>query len=155
MPARGHINFALQTFRINQLLGESLDKALAPSGLGSGDFAILSVLRLVGPIRSTALAEILRMPPTSLSTRLAVLQRRRLVRRRRDELDGRARLVELTSLGDRKVRSCFEPFRSFVESVEARLGGRLGEVQDSLADLERALETASRTDAVELPEALR
>jgi DNA-binding MarR family transcriptional regulator len=146
MPARGHVNFALQTFRINQLVGKAMNDALAPAGLGSGDFAILSVLRLVQPIRSTELAEILRMPPTSLSTRLAVLQRRRLVRRHRDESDGRARLVELTKLGERKVLACFEPFRSFITTVEGRLGERLGGVQDALAELERALDTSGRDE---------
>jgi DNA-binding MarR family transcriptional regulator len=140
VPARGHFNFALQVFRVNQLLAKSLDDALAASGLDSGDFAVLSVLRLVQPIRSTELAEILRMRPTSLSTRLAALQRRRLVRRRRDEVDGRARLVELTRLGDRKVQSSVPSFAAFIASFEERLGGRLGDVQDALADLEHALE---------------
>lgn len=147
MPARGHVNFALQVFRINHLLAKSLDDALAASGLDSGDFAVLSVLRLVQPIRSTALAEILRMRPTSLSTRLAALQRRRLVRRRRDEVDGRARLVELTRLGDRKVQSCVPSFRAFVASVEKRLGGRLGDVQDGLSDLEHALDEKATDEA--------
>jgi DNA-binding MarR family transcriptional regulator len=147
MPARGHVNFALQVFRINQLVGKSLDDALAASGLDSGDFAVLSLLRLVQPVRSTALAEILRMRPTSLSTRLAALERRRLVRRRRDELDGRARLVELTRLGDGKVQSCFPAFGSFIASVEKQLGGRLGDVQDALAELEHALGETSKPAA--------
>lgn len=152
MPARGHINFALQSFRIDQLIGKTLDDALAPSGLSPNDFAILSVLRLVAPIRSTQLAEILRMRPTSLSTRLAALQRRRLVRRRRDKLDGRARLVELTRLGDRKVKSCFPAFNAFITSVEQGLGARLGDIQDGLAELERAVEqtaSAARGDSVD------
>jgi DNA-binding MarR family transcriptional regulator len=147
VPARGHVNFALQVFRVNQLVGRGIDDALAGVHLDSGDFAVLSVLRLVQPIRSTALAEILRMRPTSLSTRLAALERRRLVRRRRDELDGRARLVEVTRLGERKVLACFEPFQAFVKSVESRLGGRLGDVQDGLAELEVALDDAAKGPA--------
>ncbi len=149
MPTGGHVNFALQVFRVDQLLGRTLDDALSPTGLDSSEFAVLSVLRLVAPIRPTALAEILRIPPTSLSTRLAALERRRLVRRRRDDLDGRARLVELTTLGDRKVRSCFPAFEAFVRDVEQRLGGRLADVQDALEDLERALEQNAKVRSSE------
>jgi len=140
MPTGGHVNVALQVFRVGQLLGRALDQALAPSGLDGRDFAVLSVLRLVAPIQSTALADVLRMPPTSLSTRLAALERRGLVRRRRGDVDGRARLVELTEVGDERVRACFPAFGALVRSVEQRLDSRLADVQNALADLEQALE---------------
>jgi DNA-binding MarR family transcriptional regulator len=140
VPVGGHVNVALQVFRTSHLLGQALDDALEPTDLDGDEFAVLSVLRVVQPVGSHALAEILKMPPASLTTRLGKLERRRLVRRRRETSPGRPSSFELTAAGERKVDACYPIFGDFIRTVEGSLGDRLRAVQDALADLERALE---------------
>jgi DNA-binding MarR family transcriptional regulator len=139
MPVGGHINVTLQAFRVNHMIGLALDEALKPIELDGDEFAVLSVLRVVQPVQVRELADILKLPKT-LPERLARLERRRLVRHSPDKSGGRARLFELTPLGDRKVQACYPIFRDFVQAIEARLGDRLPTVQDALGDLELALE---------------
>jgi DNA-binding MarR family transcriptional regulator len=143
VPVGGHVNVALQVFRVSQLVGQALDRALEPVDLDGDEFAVLSVLRAVQPVRAHALADVLKMPPASLNRRLTKLERRRLVKRRREKSAPRGSEVELTALGDRKLLACFPIFREFVETVEAALGDRLRTVQDALADLEAVLEKMS------------
>ena len=140
MPAGGHVNVALQVFRISQLVGDALDAALEPVELEGDTFAVLSVLRTVQPVRPAELAGVLKMPPTSLSSRLTKLENRKLIRRRPGKSDARARLLELTAQGERKLEACGPIFFAFVRAVEGRLGDRLLAVQDALADLEQVLE---------------
>jgi DNA-binding MarR family transcriptional regulator len=147
VPVGGHVNVALQVFRINYLVGQALDEALEPIELDGEEFAVLSVLRVVQPTEARGLAEILKMPSGALSARLAKLERRRLVRHRRDKSAGRGRLFELTALGDRKVQACYPIFGEFVRTIEAKLGPQLRTVQDALGDLELALEQLDSTPA--------
>jgi DNA-binding MarR family transcriptional regulator len=139
VPTGGHLNVTLQVFRINHLIGLALDEALKPIELDGEEFAILSVLRVVQPTQVRGLADILKMP-TTLPARLAKLEKRGLVQHRPDKSGGRARLFELTALGDQKVQACYPLFGGFVRAIEARLGDRLPTVQDALGDLELALE---------------
>jgi DNA-binding MarR family transcriptional regulator len=147
VPVGGHVNVALQAFRVNHLIGLALDEALKPIDLDGEEFAVLSVLRVVQPVQAPELADILKLPKT-LPARLAKLERRRLVRHRLEKSSGRAKLYELTALGDRKVQACYPIFGQFVQTIEAELGERLAAVQDALGDLERVLEdTASERHA--------
>jgi DNA-binding MarR family transcriptional regulator len=144
VPEGGRVNVALQVFRIGQLVGDALDVALEPVELNGDQFAVLSVLRVWQPIKPAGLADVLKMPSSSLSRRLDRLERQGLLRRRTDESDGRAKVVELTPEGDRKVRACYPLFHEFVLSVEGRLGRRLGAIQDALDELQTALEDLQR-----------
>jgi DNA-binding MarR family transcriptional regulator len=139
VPVGGHLNVTLQVFRINHLIGQALDEALKPIELDGEEFAVLSMLRVVQPVEVRALADILKLPKT-LPERLAKLERRGLVRNTTDSSAGRARLFELTELGDSKVEACHPIFRDFVQQIEARLGRRLRTIQDALGDLELVLE---------------
>jgi DNA-binding MarR family transcriptional regulator len=151
VPVGGHVNVALQAFRVNHLIGQALDDALEPVELDGEEFAILSVLRVAQPTQVRGLADILKMP-TTLPARLAKLERRGLVRHRPDDSGGRENVFELTELGDDKVRACYPIFGEFVRTIEARLGDRLPTVQDALGDLELALEAIA---AERLPDSVK
>jgi DNA-binding MarR family transcriptional regulator len=151
VPVGGHLNVTLQVFRINHLIGQALDEVLEPIELDGEEFAILSVLRVVQPTQVRGLADILKMP-TTLPARLAKLERRGLVRHSPDKAGGRARVFELTELGDSKVQACYPIFGEFVRTIEARLGERLPTVQNALGDLELALEAFA---AERLPDSVK
>jgi DNA-binding MarR family transcriptional regulator len=140
VPAGGHVNVALQVFRVSHLVGRALDEILEPVGLDADEFAILSVLRGEQPVQARELAAVLKIPATSLNTRLAKFERRGFVRTREDKSAGRTKLVELTAFGDRKVRACGPIFVDFIRTIEARLGPQLRQVQDALGELELVLE---------------
>lgn len=139
-------NVLLQIFVVDQLAAALLERAFARKSLSSGDFALASVIRAFQPVTPTGLSSFLGIPPTTLSSRLARLEERRLVRRRRNPNDGRSSLLEVTALGRRRVEALFPAFRWALQAIGAQLGEEeLGEVQEALGRLEDALRRALAT----------
>jgi hypothetical protein len=58
-------NLVFRTFVVDQLVGALLGDAIAPSGLGPGEFGVLSTMRVVQPVMPSELAAELGMPPSS------------------------------------------------------------------------------------------
>jgi DNA-binding MarR family transcriptional regulator len=97
------------------------DEILAASGLRITQFSLLAVLRLMGTISISQLAEATVMDRTTLTRNLDVLARERLVRIR-PGTDGRVREVSLTRPGRVKLRAAFPLW----ERAQAQLAQRLG-----------------------------
>lgn len=80
--------------RVVQTAGQERDRAA---------YLVLQAIDRLGPVRQRTLAEALRADPSTLSRQVAFLAERDLIRRRADDRDGRACLLELTELGTDKV----------------------------------------------------
>ncbi len=86
------------------------DRHLTDSGLTVGQYSILAEIRRRGKSAPTlkALAQALIMDRTALTHTLKPLERDGLIELRIDPRDGRARLVDLTELGQRRFAAARE-----------------------------------------------
>jgi DNA-binding MarR family transcriptional regulator len=139
---REHPNVLLQSFAIQNLSRELLQRAFAGLPLDPRDWGVLSVLRAFGPQTPTALAAFLGMAPTTLSSTIARLSRRRLVRKRRNPDDGRSYLLEVGARGEALIDRVGPSFRDVLERVNAELGEEREDVLDAQAVLTEALRRA-------------
>src|SRR5262249_57369436 len=99
------------------------------------------------PVTPSRLSALLGTPPTTLSSQLARLERRRQIKRRPNPEDGRSSLVELTKLGDKNVVAAMPALRGAIALVAEHLDYSLDELDVALDRLEDALRAAvSRPD---------
>ena len=93
------------------------------------------------------LSTLLGTPPTTLSSQLVRLQRRKEIKRRRNPDDGRSSLIELTKQGEKNVLAAMPALRESVARVSEHLDYSIEELDFALDRLEDALRTAvSRPD---------
>jgi DNA-binding MarR family transcriptional regulator len=113
--------------RLAEMIDPVIEAAVAPHGIGRGDFDVLGALRRSGPQGALALGvlagRVFRTAGT-ISVRIDRLAARGFVRRLPDPSDGRGVLVELTSSG----RDC----------VDAALADHLANQERLLAPLDPA-----------------
>jgi DNA-binding MarR family transcriptional regulator len=86
------------------------------------DYSLLPVLRVLwegGPARHTALAERLVLDASTVSRKIRQLEERGLVAVTADELDGRARQVELLPAGLRALEQLLDRRRDLISDVLA------------------------------------
>lgn len=96
--------------RLAGLLTEELLVVYRRHGLTEGDFDVLATLRRAGPPYARAageLAEHTMVTSGGLTKRIDRLEQAGLVTRRRDEADGRGRVVALTEAGTRLIDAAF------------------------------------------------
>jgi DNA-binding MarR family transcriptional regulator len=133
--ARGS-NVLLQVFRTSHAVGGLLRHAVSGTGVSADEWAVLSVIGLFGPLSPTALADQLRVPPTSISRYVARLADAGLVRRSANPEDGRSYLIELTEEGREKVETISPRFRSIVRDLRER--APVDDIEAALVELETA-----------------
>jgi DNA-binding MarR family transcriptional regulator len=138
----GQANVLFRTFILSQLVGALLDREIARTGGDPRDLGVLSGIGLMSRITPTDLAELLGMPPTTLSATLRRLESAGAVRRRRNPTDGRSVLLELTAAGKRRWHSGWPGLRASVDKVGAELEQPVPEIMSALEELERALRAA-------------
>jgi DNA-binding MarR family transcriptional regulator len=129
----------------NWLGDQVLDRVRTEAGdaVRYGDGYVFQHL-IPGPMSITALAHRLGVTQQAASKQVADMEARRLVRRRQDPADGRAKLVELSNRGWRVVRAGRAARRELGDQVSAALGER------KAAALLRSLrELSDHTGAVE------
>ena len=152
---RGH-NVLLRLYILGQLTNDLVDSAMVRSKLNPNDFALQSVIGAHQPITPGHLSTLLGTPPTTLSSQLARLQRRKQVKRRPNPEDGRSSLIELTKTGEKNVRAALPALRGSVALVAEHLDYPLEELELALDRLEDALRAAvSRPDAAVRPRVRR
>ena len=104
MPTAGVTTDLEVPARLRAVIGK-LSKRLSASSRGTGltqtQLSALGVIARIGPIRMSELAEIETVNPTRLSRVVSHLDDAGLVRRRIDNEDRRAALVEVTAAGRR------------------------------------------------------
>ncbi|MBT8401984.1 MAG: MarR family transcriptional regulator [Rhodothermia bacterium] len=111
----------------SRVLTQHYEDHLRPSGLSIGQFSILAALAQQ-PRRSTgiplgALAESLSLDRTTLSRNLNPLERDGLVTTDEGD-DRRTRLVRITSVGRRRLRSALQAWKKAQDETLSALGSR-------------------------------
>jgi len=139
---REHPNVLLQAFAIQNLSRELLQRAFADLALDPREWGVLSVLRAFGPQTPSALAAFLGMAPTTLSSWIARLSRRQLVRKRRNPADGRSYLLEVSARGEVLIQRAGPSFQRALERLNSELGEQRADVLDAQALLTEALRRA-------------
>jgi DNA-binding MarR family transcriptional regulator len=86
--------------RLARVVRHRLEQVLTPTGLRQRDVVALSYLRGSGPTAQQALAERLRMDPSSLVCLLNDLEESELIIRTRDRTDRRRAIVQLSPAGE-------------------------------------------------------
>ena len=148
MPRRiRNPNLIFQSFVVDQLVGGLLGEAIADSGLGPGEFGVLSAMRVVEPVMPSELASELGMPPTTLSAHIRRFGARGWIERTANPRDGRSYLLSVTPAGVRVLEAAYDGLRETIAEVEAVLDRSPEEVARALAALERALRAVAQERA--------
>jgi len=95
--------------------------ALAPTGLRPRHVVTLTILREGGAMTQGALGEALRLDPTNLVGLLNELEEASLLERRRDPLDRRRHIVELSETGHAAIARAERELASVQDEVLAHL----------------------------------
>jgi len=135
-------NVLFRLYILGQLANDLLDQAMIRVKLNPNDFALQSAIRAFQPVTPGQLSALLGTPPTTLSSQLARLERRKQIRRRRNPEDGRSSLIELTKIGDKNVVAAFPALRGSISLVAEHLDYSLEELDLALDRLEDALRAA-------------
>jgi DNA-binding MarR family transcriptional regulator len=106
------------------------DRFMAPFGLRSTQFSILSVLRRAGPLSINALAAELVMDRTTMGRNIRPLQRGGLVTALVGKDDRRSRQLRLTPRGRARISAARKGWAKAQAGFEAAFGqGRAGELR--------------------------
>jgi DNA-binding MarR family transcriptional regulator len=120
------------------------DEFLRPSGLRATQFSLLTVIREVGTVSMTELAEAAVMDRTTLKRNLELLEREGLVRIQAGS-DARVREVSLTAAARKKLADALPYWVSAQAHVTEKLGSsRAEQLLSNLAAAVRAAQTGSR-----------
>ena len=84
------------------------DQVLAPTGLRTTQFSILSKLRRKGPLNINALAADMAMDRTTLGRNILPLQRDGLITVEPDAADRRAKALRVTKAGEKRLQAARE-----------------------------------------------
>ena len=98
-----------------------LDEYLVNARMAGGSYAVYSVIGAEEPVTPTRLAEILGMPPTSLSYQIRQMHERGHLRRVPNPADGRSVLLKLTPKGRRIVADARVGFVTAIEAFRREL----------------------------------
>jgi DNA-binding MarR family transcriptional regulator len=116
-----------------------LDRALRPSGLSAEDFALYSAIRRDGGVTPTELSSLMALPPTTVSSMVARLERRGHVRRSPNPADARSYRIQLSPSGQAAHAAAGELFTPVLGRVEAALSIPPGRARDALAAINSAV----------------
>lgn len=131
----------LLAYALFQQTGRLLDEHIDSSRMG-GSFAVYSVIGAAEPVTPTQLAEILGMPPTSLSYVIRQMHERGHLRRVRNPHDGRSVLLQLTPKGRRVLDDALKGFAVAIGEFRRELDVDEPELLRHLEAMSAALERA-------------
>jgi DNA-binding MarR family transcriptional regulator len=100
------------------------DQFLAPSGLRTTQYSMLSRLKRLGPLTINALAEEMVMDRTTLGRNILPLARDGLVRIEPTPSDRRAKEVRLTAAGERRLESARKGWSAAQARFETAFGAK-------------------------------
>jgi DNA-binding MarR family transcriptional regulator len=143
------ISLSFDVFAVSQRLGAYLDRALEGTGVRPAEYAVYSLMLEAGPRTPTALAAMLGVPPSTLSTYIVAMLGRGDARRIPNPADGRSVQVVLTDRGRAVVRRVNPAFTHAQQLLEANLDRPLDEVRAALVELGDAVERAGDAMASE------
>jgi DNA-binding MarR family transcriptional regulator len=118
--AMTHRGPLLLAFALFQQTARLLDEHIDMSRM-AGSFAVYSVIGVEQPVTPTRLADLLGMPPTSLSYVLRQMHERGHLKRVPNPADGRSVLVQLTAKGRRVLDEALEGFATAIGAFRQEL----------------------------------
>jgi DNA-binding MarR family transcriptional regulator len=139
LPRRANPLFRL--YVLSQLMGSLLGRELEAEGIPDG-FGIYSPIGSWGRITPSDLADLIGMPPTTLSGHIERLVRQGVVRRVENPADRRSYLLELTDEGMQAFRAGGEGLRRALAALNEHLDRPVDELLDALEALDSALRRA-------------
>ena len=119
-------------------ISQIYDSYLAPEGLRTTQYSILSKLNLLGPLSINQLASSMVMDRTSLGRAIRPLERDRLLVIGAGE-DGRTRSLRLTAIGEARLKAAAVKWREAQKEFEMTFGAR---------DAAELRSTLQRVDAI-------
>jgi len=126
----------LQPYVLAQLAGSIVDQAVSGSGVTAAEFAVTSWLNIRGSVTPSQLAHDLGIPPTTMSSMLDRLVRKKQLRRVRHPDDGRSALLELTPRGKATIVQNNERLLRMLQAVRKNLDDDPEAILESLRRLE-------------------
>ncbi|WP_404869547.1 MarR family winged helix-turn-helix transcriptional regulator [Kitasatospora griseola] len=134
--------------RVSRAVGDLMEQAYAPFGIGNGEFDVLATLRRSGEPFSLSPRELtatLMLTTGGMTGRLDKLERAGLVTRSPDPNDRRGLRITLTDLGRETVDRAVAAGTAVQQLIIDRLGEqRLSELNTLLRDLLHSVESTSR-----------
>lgn len=110
-----------------QLSANAFERVM-PDGMTLAQFVVLNhFVRLGGARRPGELARAFQVTKSTMSSTLARLEAKGLIRRRADAADGRAASVEIAEAGRRMRARCLAALAPEIEALRARLGAEIFE----------------------------
>ena len=131
----GNSCVCLRVQRASRSVARRFDKALRPLALSNGQFSLLMQLNRPSPLTVGGLAEELAMDRTTTTKNLKPLERRGLVKIRRDDQDPRVKRITLTNAGRALLGKAVRHWEAANAAVVASLS------ETELASLHSALRT--------------
>jgi DNA-binding MarR family transcriptional regulator len=122
------------------------DQILAPVGLHVTQFSILAKLKRLGPLTINALAKDMVMDRTTLSRNVLPLERDGLIKIEASAADGRAKELQLTKAGEKRLQAGSEAWLQAQTRFERRFGAQRA------ADLRAMLRAVIASDLTTKPE---
>lgn len=98
------------------------DQILAPVGLHVTQFSILAKLKRLGPLTINALAKDMVMDRTTLSRNVLPLERDGLIKIEMSAADGRAKELDLTKAGEKRLQAAREAWAHAQKRFETGFG---------------------------------
>jgi DNA-binding MarR family transcriptional regulator len=129
----------LQPYVVAQLVGSIVEQIVADSGVTASEYAVTSWLNIHGTATPSQLAHDLGLAPTTLSSMLDRLVRKKQLRRLRHPDDGRSALLELTPQGKATIARNNRRFARMLDAVQHNLDGDAEEILEAMRRLEDAL----------------
>jgi DNA-binding MarR family transcriptional regulator len=121
-------------------ISQFYDQLLAPSGLRGTQFSILAKLKRVGPLTINALASEMVMDRTTLGRNILPLERDGLIRIETAANDRRAKQLQLTKAGEKRLQAAVKGWTEAQDRFESTFGPKRA------ADLRSMLRAVSAAD---------
>ncbi|MDD5581546.1 MAG: MarR family winged helix-turn-helix transcriptional regulator [Methylobacter sp.] len=123
--------------KANRAVSQLYDEMLRPTGIRGTQYSLLVVLKIVGPVLVTELAEKIVMDRTTLSRNLEVMEKQGLVSVTPGE-DRRTRKVMITEMGSAVLSDAYPLW----QRAQAKIRESMGEerLQSLMADLSALIE---------------
>jgi DNA-binding MarR family transcriptional regulator len=121
-------------------ISQFYDQLLAPSGLRGTQFSILARLKRVGPLTINALASEMVMDRTTLGRNILPLERDGLIRIETAANDRRAKQLQLTRTGEKRLQAAVQGWTEAQARFESTFGPKRA------ADLRTMLRAVAAAD---------
>src|SRR4051812_37233391 len=142
----------LLAYALFQQTGRLLDEHMDSSRM-AGSFAVYSVVGAEEPVTPSRLADILGMPPTSLSYVIRQMHQRGHLKRVPNPADGRSVLLRLTAKGRKVLDEALAGFVTAIGAFRAELDVDEPDLLRYLEAMSAALTRATTAPAAEEPTA--